>query len=271
MTRPLAMIAARAAATRGAEEFAADLAMTVAVWSAVTVSVRLSVIRVITPRLFTAPCDVDVGAAFVVPVIRNMEDPSSWFAVMIERVDVDCAEVSVFDADEPVAEEPGTDDVAADDEGRTTRVVSPATEVLDEVAAVAERAVFVAVPLMPELRIEVTKPDDVASAGALVLSERRPERVVLAEAEGSLPESVEEVMIGSLPESVDESRGSLPESTADEVGSLPESVAEGMGSLPESVEEVVGSTPDSTFEGALDADAVCEAVALVSDVWPGRM
>lgn len=85
MTR-LAAMAPRAATTRGALDEAEELAMTVAVCSDTTVFV--SVTRVTTPRLLTAPVLDDTAGVFVVPVIRNMLDPSSWLAVMMDRVEV---------------------------------------------------------------------------------------------------------------------------------------------------------------------------------------
>lgn len=253
----LAAAAASAATTRGALRAAPELAMTVAVCSATTVVVTWSVTRVMTPRLLIAPVLELLCAAFVVPVIRNMLEPSSWFAVMIDRVDVVVglallgvpALVLVVGSDGD-----GDDVVCVDGDGNTTRVVSAVSDELllavaaepdepDEPEADDGDAVPCVVPVVC-VALVTAVPDDVASVP--------DERVSDAE---------------DVP-----TRMAVEPDAPEEPGSVPELVAEVPGSVPESAAEVVGRVPDPEAEGVPEADGVWEpAAAPELDVWPGRM
>lgn len=263
-TRKLAATAASAAAVRGPAADAPELAMTVAVCSAMTVVVRLSVMRVTTPRLLTAPVAEDEGAAFVVPVMRNMLDPSSWLAVMMERVDVGCAFELPLPAgaelDAPVDSD-GADDVRDDAvaDGSTTTVVSCiSTE--DERVLVPADADADAVPL-----VTPAEPEDDGTATSVPDAERDRVPDGTAEAE---PEGVLDGAAGTDREDVPELPGRTPESVAlalaEGTGRRPESLAEvGTGGRPELLAEAVGTTPESPAEavgtpaeGVADVDRV---------------
>lgn len=112
----LAATAPTAARRRGVLDRADELAMTVAVCSDTTVFV--SVTLVTTPRLLTAPVLEETAGELVVPVMRNILDPSSWLAVMIDLVLVvaGAAEDWVFVPDVAVVVSAGEEEETPRDE-----------------------------------------------------------------------------------------------------------------------------------------------------------
>lgn len=274
MTTMLATTAEMAATRRGAFEPADELAMTVAVCSATTVFV--SVIRVMTPRLLTAPVLELAAAELVVPVMRNILDPSSWFAVMIDLVLVveGAAELSVFVPEVAVevdsaGEEEGA--VRVDEEGYTTRVVS----------AVKDEAV----------RVEV-EADAVTTEVTSVVTTRAEEAVPEVDAvpEDAVPEDAvpeDEVTITSVPEregvseaTADErepvaEEGRTPLSVAEEVGGTPEPLAEegeAVGGTDPEPEDVFQGVPegvlDGLFEGVFEGVSAEDPVEVPGMTWP---